>query len=157
MSEIQVSGLQWFNRTQWRDALLYFVNGIMANWSCVTYRPKIDLEMVSLRLHPKARVYTARIEPAAKRNQAPTLKPQHVLETSCQQEELERALLRFVKDDAIHLLRVWFVGPHGDCALVFWKQRVNRGFLGIAAEGLWDQEDFDQSFENMRTDLAGRQ
>ncbi len=134
---IQVSGLNIFPQHRWREAILYFVNGILADEDRVTYRPKISIGDVGLRLDAEHERYSfwgyhTDVVP-------PVVEESATLVAGASQMEVEYALLRFVKNNNIRMLRLRMPvrggsarledGPHiGE--LVFWKGR-QRSFLGF--------------------------
>ena len=135
---IQVSGLDFFPQDRWREGILYFVNGILADEDRVMYRPKISIGDVGLTLDAENGCYSfwgydTNIVPPVVDEATFTLT------VGASQVEVEHALLRFVKNNKIRMLTLRMpmrggLAAHDDelrmCELVFWKGR-ERSFLGI--------------------------
>ncbi len=138
-NDIQVSGLpsQEFPEARWREAILFYLFGIWAGRESVTYRPKIILGDITLRLDPSEGVYYAygaNIEtlpltlPAGERDD-------HLVMRTWKQAEVEVALARFVKNDRIRWLTLQL--QHG--RLVLWKKprRSQYGIAGVDIPRSW--------------------
>ena len=134
---IQVSGLNTFPQHRWREGILYFVNGILADEDRVMYRPKISLGDVGLCLDAENERYSfwgfdTNVVP-------PVVDKAFTLAVGASQVEVEHALLRFVKNGKIRMLTLRMPVRGGGVVLedgplmselVFWKGR-ERSFLGI--------------------------
>lgn len=137
--EIQVSGLDCFPGNRWREAILYYLNGIWADRECVTYRPKIHFgnvpkvdswQEVVLRLDRSLGEYyaygTSAERPPRECNR------EAILVVGCGQTEVEQGLIRFVKNNRIRQLWILLRGQEVIC---LFKTR-ERGFLGVSADGI---------------------
>lgn len=129
MCGIQVSGLNWYARHEWRMALELYMGGVWSDDNQIMYRPKVCWEEAGFRLHPEAGVYASCARSEALNRQMPDVPPEHTLTTGCAQSEFESAIMRFVRNDRIWMLVVNFP----ERTLYFWKKANQRGFLGIAA------------------------
>ena len=127
--EIQVSGLEVFPMTRWRESILYYLFGIWANKERVTYRPKINFGGVTLRLDVGRRKYYAY-------GTAPDVEPftftGRELIAFDDQLDVEVALMRFVKDDDIQRLMIVFPTQK---LLCLWKTE-RRGEYRCSATGI---------------------
>ncbi|PIR44886.1 MAG: hypothetical protein COV10_02310 [Candidatus Vogelbacteria bacterium CG10_big_fil_rev_8_21_14_0_10_51_16] len=127
---IQVSGDRWFPEREWRMAILYFLAGMRSGLSDVTYRPKINFGLYTLRLTPdKGRYYAygAGVSPR------PPLVDygKEVIWADDSRRSVELGLMRFATADHIKMLIIAFA-PHG--YLVVWKEEG--GSFGISAVNL---------------------
>lgn len=125
--DLQVSGNKFFPEQRWREAILFYLNGIWSDNQIVTYRPKIMFGGVTLRLDFDAGEYFAygetpgvnlpmqflHLPEVESRRRA----EQKLFVRTPTQAEVEVALVRFVKDNRIKLLTIKF--EHGHINL--WK------------------------------------
>ncbi|MDA1169326.1 MAG: hypothetical protein O3A36_03240 [bacterium] len=114
--EIQVSGLRCFSERNWREAFLYYLNGVWSNNQSVMYRPKINLNGYTLRLDLGTMTYYAygRLDHGAHgsgdahvERLSRALKGE-TLEVLCGQNEVEIGLMRFIRNDSISELVIHF-------------------------------------------------
>ncbi len=140
----QVSGAKEFEGHRWREAILYYLNGVWSDNNDVTYRPKIKFTKdggsvldynVTLRLDQSTGEYyaygTYEGVPFCKIPDD-LAKPEGCLRVGKDQNAVEMGLIRFVRNDAIRALQISF-GP--DAGIVLWKTS-RRGELWIAIAGL---------------------
>ena len=155
MNYIQISGLQEFPESRWREAILFYLFGIWANRQSVTYRPKINFGDITLRLDPSGGEYYE-YGHAEVPQDVPPLGPDDLVETSGRQADVEVALIRFVKNDRIKQLRLGVVCDQIHLSqLVLWK-KARRGEYGYAGIELpytwgirgpvWTREEYERSF-----------
>ena len=155
MNYIQISGLQEFPESRWREAILFYLFGIWANRQSVTYRPKINFGDITLRLDPSGGEYYE-YGHAEVPQDVPPLGPDDLVETSGRQADVEVALIRFVKNDRVKQLRLGVVCDQIHLSqLVLWK-KARRGEYGYAGIGLpytwgtrgpvWTREEYERSF-----------
>lgn len=103
---LQVSGLETFTQNRWREAILYYLFGVWGNLDKVMYRPKIYMGGLALRLDPRAESYYAYGKGCSRERDIPVVKPEARLIASHSQFEVEGALIRFVKNNAIRVLEI---------------------------------------------------
>jgi hypothetical protein len=115
--DIQVSGLDCFPESRWREAVLHYLFGVWSNNQQVMYRPKISFDGIVLRLDPTTQTYYAygQAQHSASRRAWHALLDRwdrkcsgEILEVSCNKNEVEVALIRFVKDNQISNLTIHF-------------------------------------------------
>jgi hypothetical protein len=128
--ELQVSGLRCFPENRWREAILYYLFGIWGNKKEVTYRPKINLGGVTLRLDHCVDAYYAYgfSEEEYSRDGLGIGE----LSVGYQRLEVENGLIRFVKDDTIRALFINFANGGRLC---IWK-KSQRSRFGISCRGI---------------------
>ena len=155
-NDIQVSGLEGFPESRWREAILFYLFGIWSGRESVTYRPKLCFGDITLRLDRQNGEYYA-YGHAEVPQDVPPLGPDDLVETSGRQAAVEVALIRFVKDNRIKQLRLGVMTDQKvHCAqLVFWK-KARRSEYGYAGIGLpyswgtkgpwWTREEYECSF-----------
>ena len=129
-SGIQISGLEDFDPSRWREAILYYLFGVWGNKQEVMYRPKIMFGNITLRLDTGSSSYYA--YGSSTSETAPHVPPEAHLIVGCGQGEVEQALIRFVKNDAIKVLTI-AVPNHGRFCL--WKKAA-RGEYGYSGDRL---------------------
>lgn len=113
IDDIQVSGSRCFEAKQWREAILYYLFGVWSDDKSVTYRPKISLGEATLRLVGDEYVVYGISTPDSEF--APNVTKSLVV-TSGKQNDVEVALIRFVKDNQIRQLGL-SLGDHGSIIL----------------------------------------
>ncbi len=113
---IQVAGLQEFNESHWREAILSFINGIWSEDSQIMARPRIDFDGVVLEFNLNTRTYLVygqskqHTEELAASGRIPLEGP--ILEVPLRNRfEVESGLMHFIKNDRIVVL-----GFHVDTA-----------------------------------------
>ncbi|MEM9336537.1 MAG: hypothetical protein AAGA35_01625 [Patescibacteria group bacterium] len=104
--DLQISELKTFPENRWREAILHYLFGIWADKESVTYRPKIHFGTMCLRLNQASREYFAYgSSPNWEVHQS--FRGEEILITEgCGQDEVEGALIRFVKNDRIRILAI---------------------------------------------------
>ncbi|MCX6744773.1 MAG: hypothetical protein NTX82_04580 [Candidatus Parcubacteria bacterium] len=134
--EIQVSGLELFTGKQWREAILHFLQGMLAGTDSVTYRPKIAFfdgsgyDLTFGLLGKETPVYYAEGKTLNPRLDPKDWSLHHAqLIVGNKQSEAEWGLARFVNDDQVKLL-VIRLGSYR--RLTLWKK--DDGELGIAID-----------------------
>ena len=139
--DLQVSGLTEFPEARWREAILFYLFGIWSNKDKVVYRPKIAFGDITLRLDLRDGEYYAHGH-AESPEYPPAVKlEQGLIETTGLKAEVEVALIRFVKDNRIKLLRLQLpASNHGQ--LVLWKKakRSEYGYAGVNLPYTWTTE-----------------
>jgi hypothetical protein len=135
VNNILVSGLTQFLESRWRDAILYYLNGILANRKSVVYRPGIQFGNITLRLNQHSGEYFAYgpSEACAPRALSDVSANDLLVELSGNQEAVERALARFVRNDRIKQLRLFLPAVNGCSAVILWKKerRSEYGCVGL--------------------------
>lgn len=126
---IQAGGHTHFPARLWREAILFYLNGMWAAKQEVIYRPKLIFGTVTLRLDVEAQKYFA--YGAGNEENVPLTGRGHELIVGCQRAEVEQALIRFVKDEAVGALTIQ-LGPGTLC---LWKKE-RRSEYGMAAFGI---------------------
>jgi len=140
--DIQISGLECFSPSHWRDAIKYYLFGVWGNKCIVMYRPKIAFGDVTLRLgqYPDQRYYYAYGNPKEKvpdKFLHPEENDPSILSTSSSApSDVEVALMRFVLDDAIECVRIRIPCCFGGGEVFLWKDSEKKGELGISAVGI---------------------
>lgn len=157
---IQVAGRKIFPQERWREALLYYVMGILADDHSVMYRPKIYMPGFTLDLMPKSGVYRAYPHDEIKdrvNEKGRVIRKTAVIESGARRGELEPAIIRFVKDDNILVLRMFFPGYRDDAQLTLEKHGLQRGILRASAVGVWTEADnrryINEELADLRADL----
>lgn len=150
-NDIQVSGRENFPERRWREAILYYLFGSWSGNSDVTYRPKIIFGSLTLRLDPENGKYFAYgrgtgwpsdmdAVDAIRLSLDPRFKGIHII-CSDRAADVERGLIRFVKNNRIKYLRIDIeTGKEGVKFVFLWKKE-RRGEYGIASFGIpesWD-------------------
>ncbi len=139
---IQISGDRCFEPFRWREAILYYLNGVWSGRTQVMYRPKISLSnapdegsfaSVVLRLDDHAKDYYA--HGTSSGTAILGILPEEMLEVGDGQAEVEGALIRFVKNDQIKLLLINFHHRQGVGRVFLWKTD-RRGDLGVRMENM---------------------
>ncbi len=134
---MQVSGLNNFEESRWRECFLYYLFGIWGNQKRVTYRPKVNfctgtgpsIGMFELRLDRASGEYFACGSCAVQ--EPPTFYGDQVLIVSYKQAEVEQALVRFVKNNSIKMLIISLRKG----VVHLWK-KPQRSCLGVLATGI---------------------
>ncbi|MEK7461882.1 MAG: hypothetical protein AAB586_02310 [Patescibacteria group bacterium] len=152
-NDIQVSGLQGYPESRWREAILSYLFGVWSNKPSVIYRPKISFGGITLRLDLTNWEYYA-YGHAEIPQEAPPLGPDDLVETLGKQVAVEVALMRFVKDNRIKQLRLCLPSiPRDGATFILWKKE-RRGEYGYSGVGLpfswgtkgpwWTREEFER-------------
>ncbi len=128
--DLQVSGLQEFKEDRWRDCILYFLFGMWSDAGNVTYRPKLDLGEITLRLNEEKCEYFAYGRPVEL--QHPSFSIEETLTVCYAQMAVEQGLVRFVKNDRLKLL-VILLRDGGEVRL--WK-KPQRSRFGITCKAI---------------------
>jgi hypothetical protein len=134
---IQVSGDESFAGERWREAILYYLNGVWADKPRVMYRPKLSFDTVALRLDQGTGTYyglAKRPRPELTIEEVPQFLPherEQIVGNS--QMEVEGGLMRFVRNDQIYLLEIRL---SQDSWIRLWKGRNKRGELYLDFKGL---------------------
>lgn len=124
--ELQVGASgRCFPEERWREGILYFLFGVWSGNTAVTMRPKISFGGVTLRLapdphalNPDIRAYYAYGVGTDNGMRLPVTKWEERLNVRNEQEHVETALIRFVKDDRIRTL---FIGMCFGGGIQLWK------------------------------------
>lgn len=133
VEQIQVSGSRCFNGSLWREAILFFLNGIWSGDDFINSRPKIYINNTTMKLgsnmgpNPYPRYY-ADIQDNGKR---PQVKDSEIFVVhQPTQAEVENGLIKFVKNNQIRMLVIMFPesGP------LFFTKGHKRSELYITAE-----------------------
>jgi hypothetical protein len=150
---IQVSGRTDFPESRWREAILFYLFGVWGNRDNVTYRPKIHFGDITLRLNRQSGEYYAYGHAEAP-EPSPSLRDSDELVSvsSGKQEEVEVALIRFVKNNRIKQLHLHFPELRGGF-LVLWKKdkRSEYGVEGIGLPYSWSTKGPIWTLEEYRT------
>lgn len=151
--EIQVSGLDCFPESRWREAILSYLFGVWSGRQGVMYRPKLYFSGITLRLG-NGEYYA--YGQSTDQDQIPSCNiDQSVVERSEEKEKIEVALMRFVKNDRIKQLHLLFPSMSDTSSFVLWKKK-GRGEYGCAGLNLpytwgekgpvWTEEDSGKQF-----------
>jgi hypothetical protein len=136
VTEIQVAGRVFFEGNRWREAVLAYLNGIWADDSGVTYRPKIMLNNTVLRIHGEEYVGYYSSDP--EKGDRPRVADKDVLVIpNPTQAEVENGLIRFVKNNQIRQLGICFPGK-GQIVLTKGNKRSQ---LFVVTEGNFQSQD----------------
>ena len=111
--EIQVSGDRCFEERNWREAILYYLNGVWSDNQNVMYRPKINFSGYTLRLDEATMTYYAygRLDDYLADTHVDRLSRAlegETLDVSCNQNDVEVGLMRFVRKDILSELIIHF-------------------------------------------------
>ena len=107
--EIQVAGDLCFEGNRWREAFLYYLNGIWASDVVVTNRPKMTIGNITLRL-VGGRYFIYRNDVVVLSSPPPVLNKDFDLVLVPDKNNVEIALVRFVKNNQIRQLGMNFGG-----------------------------------------------
>ncbi|MBI4090659.1 MAG: hypothetical protein HY422_01395 [Candidatus Komeilibacteria bacterium] len=118
---IQVSGNARFESFRWREAILYYLNGVWRNDLGVMYRPKIRFGNVmpgenkagafikrGITLRLDGHSYSGRYYAYGTSEQRVDAIDKTSLFVECRQADVEGGLIRFVKDEALDSLAISF-------------------------------------------------
>ncbi len=130
VQEIQVAGHRCFEGKRWREAILYYLNGIWSDDLFIAGRPKLAIDGITLSLvSGKYSIYDNGCTPIMSLEEIdfggciPLPEPD--------QDAVEIALVRFVKDNHARNLAIIFRE-----GVLFLSKGRNRGNLIVAASKL---------------------
>jgi hypothetical protein len=130
--EIQISGLDCYDENEWRNAILHYLFGVWKNDEVIMSRPKINFGPFTLRLDPQRGQYYAYLTGSSDQGDPfpeGVVNSHNILEVeSPDQNTVEIALVRFVKDKGLRALQIDI--PRTWTTIWFWKGE-RRGQLGI--------------------------
>jgi hypothetical protein len=131
-------GTKSFPERRWREALLYYLFGIWGEREDVMSNPLIELGGVTIRLNTNAGEYHAdgtSIESLEDPHLSGEFSFNEVLLIGYEQELVENALVRFVKNNRIRVLHIeWppYSGEKEWKKVYIWKK--DRAHLGISRD-----------------------
>ena len=125
LHEIQISGIEIFQADKWKEAILYYLDGVWGDEEYVMYRPKISLGGLSLR-----RGTHYYIRGTAPDEVSPDFLDTEKIYVTSSLEEVDQGLIRLVKNEKIKMLVITF-GDNNTLSL--WKKED--GQYGCRATG----------------------
>lgn len=134
---VQVAGFDIYPQNQWRQATLHYLNGVWSGDRDIMMRPKINFSGVTLRLRVDLKTYYAYRSADAQVHGERFFRmlEEEPLVVPCEQAEVEVGLMRFVRNDKINALRIFFARG----AWMILHKTTKRGeFLVFASENLPD-------------------
>ena len=131
VASIQVAGGQVFKGSHWREAILFFLNGIWSDDAEVTHRPKISFNNTVLRRDGERYIGYYSLDPDS--GERPHVADKDILVIpESTQAEIENGLIRFVKNNQIRQLGICFEGKG---VIVLTKGQKHRGALFVCTMG----------------------
>jgi hypothetical protein len=143
VNEIQVSGGKCFEGWNWREAILYFLNGMDAGKRDVTDRPKIcfavdepeGYEALTLKFNPEDESYFIHQETFSNGNAFAPGRATYSIHASLRDyRHVEHALRRFARHNAVDVLFLTDDHPVTPKRICLWKNPGKRQELHILLE-----------------------
>jgi hypothetical protein len=109
VESIQVAGGEVFEGSRWREAILFYLNGIWSNDVAVTHRPKINFNKTVLRRDGERYIGYYSLDPDSG-DRPPVADKDVFVIPEPTRAEIENGMIRFVKNNQIRQLGICFEG-----------------------------------------------